>query len=292
MDWRQFTMNLESLEAGQVEDVFTRHGALSVTLSDAGDNPVLEPAPGETPLWPDTRISAIFSTDADLQSLCDDLLKSFGLDRLPANDTELIEDRVWEREWLRDFRPLSFGNRLWVSPHGMSVEQDNATVVWLDPGLAFGTGTHETTALCLEWLDGLDLEGKSVLDIGCGSGILSIAAIKLGARMACGVDTDPQAIAASRQNAIDNGVPDDLRLSSRIDDFSQQYDVVVANILADTLIDLADAISKRTVHGGKLALSGILAQQVDDVSSRFTRWITPDPPVVRNNWARISGTRH
>lgn len=292
MDWRQFTMNLDSLEAELVENLFTRHGAHSITFSDAGDDPVLEPAPGKTPLWQETKVTGLFSADADLLLLQDDLLQFFGLDALPANHIETLADCAWEREWLKDFQPISFGGRLWVSPHGMQVADEDPIVVWLDPGLAFGTGTHETTALCLEWLAGLDLTGKRILDVGCGSGILSIAALKLGATSAGGIDIDQQAITASRKNAEDNDVSERLRLSTDLADFHGEYDLVIANILAGTLIEIAAELSKRTMHGGQLALSGILSGQIDEVSSAFADWITLDPPVKRNSWARLTGTKH
>lgn len=288
-------MKLELLEADAVEQVFSRHGAHSITYSDAGDDPVLEPAPGETPLWSETKITGLFSADADLQLLRQDLLQTFVLDNLPEHEATLLQDRAWEREWLKEFRPMSFGDRLWVSPHGMEIANETdkeAVVVWLDPGLAFGTGTHETTALCLEWLDAINLSGKRVLDVGCGSGILSIAALKLGAASADGIDIDQQAITASRQNAADNNVGDRLRLSTDPDDFSGEYDIVIANILAGTLIELAADLKSRTMHGGLLVLSGILSEQVEEVSNAFVDWFTLDPPEIRNNWARISGHKH
>jgi ribosomal protein L11 methyltransferase len=292
MNWRQFTMNLESLETELVEQLFTRHGAHSVTLQDAADDPVFEPAPGETPYWRETKITGLFSADADLLCLQQDLLESFGLDRLPPSQIETLADRAWEREWLTAFRPIAFGERLWVSPHGMKVTDPNAIVVWLDPGLAFGTGTHETTALCLEWLAGLNLTGKRILDVGCGSGILSIAALKLGAASADGIDIDQQALTASRQNAADNGVSERLQLSADLAEFHAEYDLVIANILAGTLIDMAAELSKRTMHGGLLALSGILSGQVEAVSGAFMDRITLDPPVTSNNWARLTGMKH
>jgi len=292
MDWRQFTMNLESLEADRVEEVFSRHGVLAVTLTDAGDDPVLEPARGETPLWHDTRITGLFQADVDMLSLREDLLETFGLSDLPANEVEELAERRWEREWLRDFHPMRFGDRLWVSPNDMDVDASDAVVVRLDPGLAFGTGTHETTALCLEWLDRAELEGGHVLDVGCGSGILAIAALSFGAATVDGVDIDPQALSASRQNADHNGVGDRLRLSADLGDFEGQYDVVLANILSGTLIDLAEELSKRTVHGGALVLSGILSSQTETVVDEFARWFTLEPPAIKNDWARITGTRH
>lgn len=292
MIWRQFTMNLEYLEADAVERILIDHGAHSITFGDAGDNPVLEPAPGSTPLWPETNITGLFSADADMDTLRRDLLHTFDLADLPEHHVSSLEDRAWEREWLKEFRPMRFGDHLWVSPHGMKVEDTQAVVVWLDPGLAFGTGTHETTALCLEWLSGLDLTGKRVLDVGCGSGILSIAALKLAAASVDGLDIDEQAITASRQNAADNKVGKQLRLSTNLSEFNGEYDIVIANILAGTLIELAAELSKRTMHGGRIALSGILSEQVEEVSGAFVDWFTLDPPAVRNNWARITGRKH
>lgn len=292
MDWHQFTMNLDSLNVDLVEQVFYRHGAQSITFSDAGDEPVLEPGPGETPFWRKTKICGLFSAKVDFHRLRQDLLKSFELEELPISQTDELPDRVWEREWLKDFRPMQFGRRLWVSPGNLPVEQPDSVVVQLDPGLAFGTGTHETTALCLEWLDSLNLTGKRVLDVGCGSGILSIAALKLGADSVHGVDIDQQAIVASRQNAIDNDVNERLELSTELNEFDGEYELVIANILAGTLIDIAAEISRRTVHGGLLALSGILAEQVDEVLDAYADRITLDPPVLRNEWARITGRKY
>ena len=166
-EWQQFVMNLESLNAESVEAVFMRHGAYSVTFSDAGDNPVLEPAPGETPFWGETRITGLFGASADLDALCRDLLATLELKELPEHRIERLEDRDWEREWLKDFGPMRFGERLWVCPTGSDPQDADAIIVRLDPGLAFGTGTHATTAMCLEWLDSLELAGRTLLDYGC-----------------------------------------------------------------------------------------------------------------------------
>ena len=291
MDWRQFTMNLDSLQADEVEQVFARHGALSVTLTDAGDDPVLEPAPGATPLWANTRISALFNADVDLLSLREDLLQSFELDDLPENLIEDIEERAWEREWLKDFRPMQFGQRLWVCPHGQSPDADDAIVVSLDPGLAFGTGTHQTTALCLEWLDGIDVADQRILDFGCGSGILAIAALKLGANSVDGTDIDPQAIVASNDNAERNGVREGLNVSTDASEFPGPYDIVLANILAGTLVELADELVQKLAPGGRIALSGILSEQIPEVSQAYVDSITLDEPVLRDNWALLTGTK-
>ena len=166
MDWRQFVMDLEKLNPDRVEAVFARHGAQSITYTDAGDKPVLEPAPGETPMWNDMRIAGLFTPDTDLTVLQNDLKASFAIESLPAYEILELEDRAWEREWLKDFGPMRFGERLWILPDGESIDAEGAVIVRLEPGLAFGTGTHATTALCLEWLDGLSLHDKTVLDYG------------------------------------------------------------------------------------------------------------------------------
>lgn len=291
MEWRQFVMNLDALPAGGVEDVFARHGACAITFSDAGDDPVLEPPPGETPLWSKVRITGLFGAAADLDGLCQDLLRSFQLERLPEHRVETLEDRAWEREWLKDFRPMRFGRRLWVCPGGFQVDAEDAVIVHLDPGLAFGTGTHPTTALCLEWLESQDLTGKRVLDFGCGSGILSIASLKLGASSVTAVDIDPQAITATRQNAGRNEVDERLEATLDANDLDAEYDVAVANILATPLIRHAGTICEHLVHGGTIALSGITDRQTATVADAYRDLIAFAPPVVRAPWARLTGRR-
>ena len=214
MSWQQFVMDLETLDRERVEAVFERHGAYSITLTDGGDKPVLEPAPGETPLWSDTCITGLFAADADLAALATDLQHALSLDALPPHRIEALAEREWEREWLKDFGPMKFGNRLWICPGESEPDHDDAVVVRLDPGLAFGTGTHPTTAMCLEWLDGLQLDDKTMLDYGCGSGVLAIAALKLGCASAVGMDIDPQALTASAENAAANGVATDFTVLS------------------------------------------------------------------------------
>ena len=288
-------MDLETLNPDSVEEVLARHGALSITLSDAGDKPVLEPAPGETPLWRDTRITALFDADADLARLQDDLLQSFDLDQLPAHEVSVLKDRAWEREWLNDFGPMHFGQRLWICPSGASVDADDAVVLNLDPGLAFGTGTHATTALCLEWLDGLSLTGKSVLDYGCGSGVLAIAALLLGSGPATAMDIDPQAVTATTGNADNNGVLPRLTVLGPDEPLEGRFDVVVANILAGPIVELAETIAGHVKGGCLLGLSGILSEQVNDVLDAYEPWIHFDEPVFREQggqtWARLTGRR-
>ncbi len=243
MDWRQFVMDLEMLNPDSVEEIFARHGASSITFTDAGNEPVLEPTPGEAPLWQDTRISGLFSPEVDIARLRDDLLTSLNIETLPAYRIEVLEDRVWEREWLKDFEPMRFGERLWICPGDTSIDSADAVIVRLDPGLAFGTGTHATTAMCLDWLDGLRLERTTLLDYGCGSGVLAIAALKLGCGSAVAMDIDRQAVTATCANARYNQVDDRLTTTLDPENMDGPFDIVVANILAAPLVDLAESIS-------------------------------------------------
>lgn len=291
MEWQQFTMRLGSLTPECVEEIFERHGACSVTLRDAGDDPVLEPAPGATPLWNDTRITGLFDENADMASLQADLMQSLDLESLPGASIELLAEREWEREWLKDFRPMKFGERLWVCPTGFNVDDADAVVVDLDPGLAFGTGTHPTTALCLEWLDSVNPAGKTVLDYGCGSGILAIASLLLGAEHAVAIDIDPQAIVATEQNALRNRVHERLVTVLSGDEGDQAFDILIANILAAPLIENAAAICAKLQAGGKLALSGILHSQADDVLNAYAGRIAFEPVRRLGDWVLLTGRR-
>jgi ribosomal protein L11 methyltransferase len=293
--WREFVMDLESLNPDIVETVFLRHGVQSVTFTDAGDKPVLEPGPGETPLWSETRISGLFAADANLESLAEELLQACGIDVLPQHSVITVEDRAWDREWIKDISPLCFGSRLWICPGDTTVDDEDAVIVRLDPGLAFGTGTHATTALCLKWLDSLPLENTTMLDYGCGSGVLAIAALMLGARNACAMDIDPQAVTATRDNANRNGVAERLTVAGNAQDIQGEFDVVVANILAGPLIELAGSVAGHVKIGGSLALSGILHEQINDVLNAYAPWIQFDAPASceqsGQTWARLTGRR-
>ena len=304
MQWRQFVMDLDSLDPTTVEDAFSLLGAHSVTLSDAGDDPVLEPGPGETPLWSNTRLTGLFSGDTDMDTFCDALRVELGVEELPKHHVENLADREWAREWLKDFGAMRFGQRLWICPTEKPVggpsgpiaaEAAPTVIVRLDPGLAFGTGTHPTTAMCLDWLDSIDLKGKTLLDYGCGSGILAIAGLKLGCSWATGLDIDPQAVVATRQNAADNDVGQDLFVTDSPDGIRGQFDVVVANILAGPLVQFADSITSTLASRGMLALSGVLCEQADEVMQAYRPWIEFDEPVFREQdgqtWSRLTGSK-
>ncbi len=293
MPWIQIKLNATNANAEQIGDMLMEEtGALSVTFLDAHDTPVFEPLPGETRLWGDTDILALYDAEADTQWIIEQIKASQMLSADFAYKVEQLEDKDWEREWMDNFHPMQFGERLWVCPSWREIPDPSAVNVMLDPGLAFGTGTHPTTALCLEWLAGLDLQGKTVIDFGCGSGILAIAAIKLGAERVVGIDIDPQALQASRDNAERNDVADHLQLylpQDQPQDISA--DVVVANILAGPLRELSPVIKSLVKPGGLLAMSGVLDTQAADVATYYSDEFNMDPIAEQSEWCRISGRK-
>lgn len=291
MPWLQLSFDVPRTRAEDFSLNLEIAGALSVTLGDAGDEPQLEPGPGETPLWSEVTVSALFECDPESEALVARLAANLAGQLGKTPRIERIEDQVWERVWLDTFKPTRFGQRLWVCPHGQDPDDPHAVVVALDPGLAFGTGHHATTALCLEWLDGASLAGRTVLDFGCGSGILAIAALKLGAARAIAVDHDPQALDATRENAAANGVADRLDIYLPADMPDLAVDCVLANILAGPLIELAPRLTGLLKPAGDLVLSGVLAEQVESVRAAYAERIELDPTRIREDWALICGRR-
>lgn len=290
--WLQLTLEAIEHSPEQLEDALLLAGALAVTLADAGDQPVLEPAPGETPLWAHTRVTGLFDAQTDIEVVKGQLRRFLRAPILPECRLTALEERDWVRAWMDNFHPMRFGRRLWICPTHCDPPEPAAVNIRLDPGLAFGTGTHPTTALCLEWLDGADLAGKAVLDYGCGSGILAIAAAKLGAKRVWAVDIDPQALLASDDNASENEVEDRIELFHPAElPTSLRVDVLLANILAGVLVRLAPEFGQRVKPGGRLALSGILEQHADAVQAVFSRDFAFDPPRRREDWVLLEGTR-
>ena len=290
MPWIQIRINATAKTADKVSNMLLGRGAQAVTFMDAQDVPVYEPLPGETPLWGETEVMGLFDAETDPAPTIAFFQQIFGED--VGYKVEQLEDKDWVREWMDHFHPMQFGKRLWICPSWRDVPNPDAVNVMLDPGLAFGTGTHPTTALCLQWLDGLDLAGKTVVDFGCGSGILAIAALKLGAARVIGIDIDPQAIQASRDNAERNGVADQLELFLPEDQpKGLQADLLVANILAGPLRELAPLMNELVRPGGLLALSGVLETQAVELEQIYGQWFDMDPTAVREEWCRLSGIK-
>ncbi|MGB0722020.1 MAG: 50S ribosomal protein L11 methyltransferase [Gammaproteobacteria bacterium] len=291
MPWIKLEFAIQPDRADAVSDALVEAGASAVTLIDGGDQPVLEPAPGEIRLWDDTRVIGLFEADTDIEATLS-LIGALLQGPLPTHRVEALEDKDWVRAWMDDYKPMAFGDRLWIVPWHSEPPEPNAINLRLDPGLAFGTGTHPTTALCLSWLDGQDCTGQNVLDFGCGSGILGIAALLLGAQRVDAVDIDPQALQATLENAQRNGVAD--RIHTYLPDAAPrvQADRVLANILAKPLLELAPLLASHCRPGGHIVLAGLLDNQAHEVSARYSEWFIMDPPESLDGWTRLSGQRH
>lgn len=297
MPFLELAIACKSSDEARIETTLTELGAISVSLLDAADvdneNAILEPGVGEIPLWADITLLALFTEDTH-ESLLLHALDAFddGIDWSQAT-FRTVADQDWERAWIDQFKPMQFGKRTWIIPWHAEppAEAENAVIIRLDPGLAFGSGTHPTTALCLQWLDGLELKDKTVLDFGCGSGILALAALKLGAKAAVGIDNDPQALLASQDNADRNGVGTALQVFLPDAEPHNQYPVVVANILATALISLVATLAERTQPGGVIALSGILKGQEPEVLLAFTPFFDKLKVTQMDDWIRIDGIR-
>lgn len=298
MPWLELSLTLRQSDQERVELALEEVGALSVTLLDAdaetpNERAILEPGVGETPLWGEISLSALFDADSDRTGLVHvlaDLLPDLAPERIVFRE---VADQDWTRVWMDQFQPMRFGRRLWIYPSNIEPPAGAAetVVVRLDPGLAFGTGTHPTTALCLEWLDGIELAGKQVIDYGCGSGVLAIAALKLGAAHVIGIDNDPQALASSQDNAGRNGITDRLDLYAPEDFHAIAADVLVANILAGPLAQLAPHFAACVKPGAPFALSGILKDQAAELVERYGEWFVDLVVATSEDWVRISGTR-
>ena len=291
MPWLQLSFEASTQQIGKLEELLPALGAVAVTLEDNADQPLYEPPLGTTPLWENTRVVGLFDAHADLE-LVSSLLKPHFPEGLPTNRSSILEDQNWEKVWMDQFQPIAFGDRLWICPSWCKPPDPNAVNLLLDPGLAFGTGTHPTTALCLEWLDRHDLSGKTVIDYGCGSGILAIAAKLLGCETVWAVDNDPQALLACKDNAQKNQVADSVRVVSPeafANEFTGKADLVLANILAGPLQQLAPALLKLIKPEGALVLSGILSSQQNAVQQAYTPSINFSTPATREEWVRLNG---
>jgi ribosomal protein L11 methyltransferase len=286
----ELTLELQGLSPDLAEEAVFGSGALSVTLTDSRDDAVLEPKPGEVRLWPATRLQALFADGSDSAALRAGLAQQLGID--PARiQPRVIADRLWEREWLKDFHGMRFGARLWVCPHHEVVADPEAVIVLLDPGLAFGTGTHATTAMCLSWLDGHAPVGARVIDFGCGSGILAIAALKLGAERAWCHDIDPQALLATRENAQANGVAQATVICATLTALPAAVDVLLANILSGPLCALAPLFATLVRPGGHVILSGLMQHQEAEVTAAYDAWFDTTPIAAREGWVALNAVR-
>ncbi len=288
-EFLEIRFELGRLSPERAEEACLECGASAITLADAEDEPVLEPAPGEVRLWPATRLQALFPPGTDPTLAVAVLSRALGI---PARSlqTRLIADRAWEREWLRDFHAMRFGSRLWICPRHERVDAPEAVVVHMDPGLAFGTGTHPTTALCLQWLDAHPPAGE-VIDYGCGSGVLALAAAKLGARLVQCFDIDAQALIATRDNALVNGMEGRIRLCEAPEALAAA-DLLLANILSAPLVTLAPRFASLIRPHGMVVLSGLMDHQASEVTEAYSAWFDMDIFGSSDGWSALAGRRN
>jgi ribosomal protein L11 methyltransferase len=291
MPWLQLKIITPRRYVASLEDSLLASGAASVTLQDNADQPILEPGLGETPLWDSVKMTGLFEASIDTAKTTALAERRFG-NSLPEHYWEQLEDKDWEREWMANYHAICCGQRLWICPSWQQPPEPDKVNLMLDPGLAFGTGTHPTTFLCMQWIDQQDFTGLDVVDYGCGSGILGIATLLLGARKVIGVDIDPQALLATVENARRNNLPEDAMPVFLPPDCPEgQVDVMLANILAGPLAELAPTLSGMTKVGGKLCLSGILAVQAASVMAAYHPWFEFDPIAEHEEWVRLTATK-
>lgn len=289
MSWFEIRFQIPRAKLADVENQLEALSALSISLEDAGDQPLLEPAPGETPIWDEVTVVALFDKSSDT-----DLVNAALSHHLPLEHWQVktIEDQDWERAWMDQFEPIRFGQHLWICPSWHEPPDPSATNLILDPGLAFGSGTHPTTALCLKWLDAHPPKNKRVIDYGCGSGVLAVSALLLGANEVTGVDIDPQALQASRDNAEKNNIPEsDLRLYTPDTVPDKPADLLLANILSGPLISLAPTLADHIKKEGDIVLSGILDDQVQAVADAYKPWFDIISVSNHDGWACLTGKK-
>lgn len=291
MPWHQFSVSTNKTTAPLLADTFSELGAVSVTYMDAEDEPVYEPAVGEIRIWSHTEVVALFESDADPEAIAKEISDKFLARDMYDWRIEQIEDQEWERAWMEYYHPMKFADKLWVCPTDQEKHEAGTVCLILDPGLAFGTGTHPTTALSLEWLAGHDLNGKTVIDYGCGSGILAVAAVLLGAKAAHAVDIDPQALTATAENAKKNKVDNKIFCYFPEQLPPMRADIVLANILAKPLCDLQETLCSLLTSGGRLLLSGILSDQTESVIDAYRFAIKFDRPAQQEDWIRLTGIK-
>ena len=296
MNWQQLKIQIIPEHVDFIEPQLLAAGAVSITYLDAEDQPVFQEELDSTPLWDSLVLCALFEEDTELGELLSWLGSNASIVNRASLEVEKIEDQAWERSWMDNFSAMQFGEKLWICPSWQEPPDPTATNIMLDPGLAFGSGSHATTALCLQWLATQDLQGKDIVDYGCGSGILAIAAALLDAQSVQGVDNDPQAVLATNDNCERNGL-----LQGRVGTFlpeeydsistPESVDILLANILAAPLLSLASKFASLVKPHGSIVLSGLLAEQADAITEVYSEWFEMSAAVQREDWIRLSGIK-
>lgn len=290
--WQQLTIHASQELTETISDWLFEHDAISVTFAAADENEIFEPKPDTTPLWHATKIVALFNSNIDLETILIQLTTTFN-QHIKLEPITIIHEQNWQQQWQQSVQPMIFGDKLMIYPSHALMTNTHLIGIELDPGLAFGTGTHESTALCLDWLATNDISQKTVIDYGCGSGILAIAAVKLGAKKVYAIDYDPQAITASKENATKNQITEqELVIEASSIAKPPACDIVVANILANTIIELKNRLTDCVLPSGQLILAGILNEQAKQVMNAFQHDFEFEAPIVRNQWVLLSAKKH
>jgi ribosomal protein L11 methyltransferase len=296
MAWQQLRVQVRSDQLEPLEQMLLEHGGLSISYLDAKDQAIFQKEPGSTPLWDLVDLICLFEQDCNLQVLIFLLQQHPAVENSESLRLEILDDQAWERSWMSDFKAMQFGQRLWICPSWQQPPDPTAINIMLDPGLAFGSGSHATTSLCLQWLEANIKQGCTVIDYGCGSGVLGIAAALLGASRVIAVDNDPQAITATLDNAMRNQIPAGIiecylpeQLPAEI--CRQQTDILLANILAEPLSQLAEKFAQLLKPKGQIILSGILDEQVTPLLQCYSQWFVMDEATINKEWARLTGIR-
>jgi ribosomal protein L11 methyltransferase len=291
--WKQIAIQTRSEDCAELESLLLDQGALSITLLDDKDQPIFQKEPGATPLWDSVKLVSLFAEAQDLNPLVALLRFQPAVLNRDEIAVEEVVDQDWERSWMDNFQAMQFGEKLWICPSWQEPPDPAAVNIMLDPGLAFGSGTHATTTLCLRWLANTPMAGKEVVDYGCGSGVLGIAAALLGAGRVHAIDNDSQAIAATVDNSHRNNIASG-QLTAYLPDAlpAVKADILLANILAEPLHELADHLAELVKPGGKLVLSGILLDQAEALVASYSRWFDMDRQVTEGDWVRLTGTRN
>ena len=290
-EYHQIEFNIAKDDLAETEKILESYQPLSISIQGFGEEKIYEPLPGEMPIWEKIRVKAMYQNIKNLSDLENEIINKTNIKTLNNKVIKAIGKKDWQEEWVQSSKPMRFGEKLWIYPDHLIDNLEGKVCVNLNPGLAFGTGSHPTTRLCLEWLEKSNLDQKSVLDYGCGSGILGISAIKLGAKSVTAIDLDPQAVIASKNNAEKNHVQQEIEITDNNKTIEKNFNIIVANILAKPLIELAPYFYKKLNKEGAICLSGILEGQINIIKDAYLKYFNLSEIKIKDGWVMISGIK-